>query len=132
MSIYDNKRTIERYLGHFGRSDTGAVLDMMTDDATWWVSGRPDLYPDAGTRTKAEMAEAWRALYALLDGSLQMNLVSMIAEGDRVAAEVRSHAVTRAGKVYDNGYHLLFNLRDGKIAGVREYTDLLHAAATFG
>lgn len=132
MSTHGNKRTVETFLSHFGRCDIRAVLDMMADDATWWVNGKPDLHPDAGSRTKAEMAAAWRDLYALLEGGLRMDVVAMVAEGDRVAAEVRSHAITKAGKVYDNGYHMLFTVRDGKIAGVREYTDLLHAAATFG
>lgn len=132
MSIHNNKRVIKKYLGYFGQSDIRAGLAMMADEATWWVNGRTDLYPDAGVRTKPEMADAWSRLYDLLDGGLVMDVVTMIGDGDRVAAEVRSRAVTKAGKIYENDYHFLFVIRDGKIVCVREYTDLLHAAAVFG
>jgi ketosteroid isomerase-like protein len=131
MSIQDNKRIVADYLARFGRADIQGVLAVMADDATWWVNGRPELYPDAGTRTKAEMAEAWRELYELLDGPLTMDPLSMVAEDDHVAAEVRSQAVTKTGRVYENYYHMLFTIRDGKIFGVREYTDLLHPLAVF-
>ena len=84
------------------------------------------------TDHKTEMAEAWRDLFARLDFGLQMNATMMIAEGDRVVAQVGGHAPVNNGKVYDNRYLMLFTVRDRKIAGVRKYTDLLHAAATFG
>lgn len=131
MDLERNKRTVRQYLSHFGRSDVDAVLDMMTDDATWWVNGRFDLYPAAGTKSKAEMDIVWRNLYGLIEGGLEMELHGIIAEGDRVAAEVRSHAVTKSGKVYNNDYHLLFILRGDLISEVKEYTDLLHAEAVF-
>ncbi len=126
------KLVVIDFLELFRSGDIGAVLDMMTDDATWWVNGRPDLYPGARSWTKAEMADVWLDLYGRLDGTLSMDPTAMIAEGNQVAAEARSHAITKAGAVYANDYHLLFTVRDRKIASVREYTDLLHAAAVFG
>ena len=132
MSTEENKGIVAAYLGHFGRSDIQAVLADMTDDATWWVVGRPELFRGAGTRTKAEMADAWRDLYAVLNGGLAMNVVTMTAEGDRVSAEVRSDAHTKGGKDYQNDYHMLFTVRDGKIAAVREYTDLIYAMSVLG
>ncbi|WP_058836128.1 nuclear transport factor 2 family protein [Luteimonas abyssi] len=132
MKTSENKETVAVFCGHFEHAAIDEVLDMMTEDATWWVKGRPHLYPGAGIKTKAEMAQVWAGLYARLEGGLRMRITGMIAEGDRVAAEVRAHAVTRRGQVYANDYHLLFELRDGKVADVREYTDLMHAAAVFG
>ena len=70
-------------------------------------------------------------LSAYTDG-LDMQIVSIIGEGDIVAAETRSHATTRKGRVYENEYTLFFTIRDGKIAKVREYTDLLHVLEVFG
>jgi len=49
-----------------------------------------------------------------------------------VAAEVRSHGKTTAGSVYQDDYHMLLTLRDGKIATVREYMDPMHAVEIFG
>jgi uncharacterized protein len=132
MILEENKRLVANYLDRFQERDIQGLLATMTDDATWWVNGRPELYRDAGTRTKAEMAVAWRELYDQLNGALKMEPVSMVAEGDRVAAEVRSHAITKAGKAYDNDFHMLFSIRDGKIASVREYTDVMLAKSVFG
>lgn len=132
MSIEDNKRIVEAFCGHFAHAAIDDVLAMMSDDATWWINGKPHLFPGAGRKTKAQMAQAWHDLYAALDGGLRMQVVDMIAQGDHVAAELRSHAVTRRGKTYANDYHMRFTLRDGKIVEVKEYTDLMHAAEVFG
>jgi len=132
MNSEENKRIVEAFCGHFEHAAIDDVLEMMSDDATWWINGKPHLFPGAGLKTKAEMAQVWHGLYASLDGGLRMDVVDMIAEGDRVAAEVRSHAVTRSGKLYENSYHMLFRLRDGKVVEVKEYTDLMHAAEILG
>ncbi|WP_338056444.1 nuclear transport factor 2 family protein [Salinicola peritrichatus] len=71
-------------------------------------------------------------LYASLQGGLKMEVVGMIAEDDRVAAEIRSYATTKTGKIYENDYHMIFRIRAGKIAEVKEYTDLMHATEIFG
>lgn len=126
-----NKKVVAQFCESFGRADFNAILDMMADDATWWVLGKQHLFPDAGIRSKAEMAKAWPALYAKLEGGLNLEVLGMIAEGSRVAAEVRSDARTKAGKRYENDYHFIFELKAGKISAVREYTDLMHAAETF-
>lgn len=126
------KRVVSDYLGKFGKSDIQGVLEMMTDDATWWLNGKPARFPGAGTRSKADMAEVWPRMFALLDGGLRMDPDTLIVEGDCVVAQVRSHGTTKGGKVYRNGFLMLFTVRDGKVASVKEYTDLVHAAAVFG
>ena len=40
-----------------------------------------------------------------------------------MAAEVESYAPVTNGNVYNNHYHMLFEIRDGKIAVVKEYAD---------
>ena len=70
-------------------------------------------------------------LSAYTDG-LDMQIVSIIGEGDVVAVESRSQGTTKSGKTYQNEYALLFTIRDGKIAKLREYTDLLHVLEVFG
>ena len=51
----------------------------------------------------------------------------MTAEGERVALEAESHGTHKSGKKYNNHYHFLFRIRDGKIAEIREYADTAHA-----
>jgi len=127
MNTIASKELIGRFLGHFEKGGVNELLDMMSDEATWWVNGKPHLFAFAGLKTKAEMRPALNALFAFFDGGLKMELKSLIGEGDIVAAEARSDGVTKRGKRYENEYHLLFRLRDGEIVEVREYTDPMHA-----
>lgn len=127
MNTKANKSLVERFLGHFEQGGVNELLDMMSNDATWWVNGKPHLFAFAGSKTRAEMRPALDELFAFFNGGLRMELKSSIGEGDMVAVEARSHGVTKSGKHYENEYHMLFRLRDGEIVEVREYTDPMHA-----
>jgi uncharacterized protein len=132
MSVEDNKRIVREFCDHFRTSNADGLIDALTEDATWWVNGKPHLFPSAGTKTKAEAANTFRSMFAAYSNGLDMKIINMIGEGDSVAAEARSHATTRSGKTYANEYAFIFKIRDGKIASVREYTDLMHVQETFG
>lgn len=132
MSTADNKQIVADFMELFGRSAVSEALEMLTEDATWEVVGKPHLFAGAGVETKARMARIWPDLLGKLDGGLVMSVTGMVAEGDKVAAEVRSCARTRAGRQYENEYHFLVTLRHGRIAAVKEYTDLMHAAEVLG
>ncbi|MDE3820027.1 nuclear transport factor 2 family protein [Sinorhizobium meliloti] len=132
MSVEDNKRVVREFCDHFRKSNAEGLIDGMTDDATWWVNGKPHLFPSSGTKTKDEAAKMFRNMLSAYTDGLDMRIVSIIGEGDIVAAETRSHAITKTGKVYENEYAFLFTIRDGKVAKVREYTDLLHVMEVFG
>jgi ketosteroid isomerase-like protein len=128
MNIKANKSLVERFLSHFEKGGVNELLDMMSNDATWWVNGKPHLFAFAGLKTRAEMRPALNELFAFFSGGLRMELKSVIGEGDKVAVEARSFGVTKSGKHYENEYHILFRLRNGEIFEVREYTDPMHAA----
>lgn len=132
MTVEDNKRVVREFCDHFRKSNAEGLIDAMTDDATWWVNGKPHLFPSSGTKTKEEAAKMFRNMLSAYTDGLDMRIVSIIGEGDIVAAETRSHAITKTGKVYENEYAFLFTIRDGKVAKVREYTDLLHVKEVFG
>lgn len=132
MTVEDNKRVAREFCDHFRKSNAEGLIDAMTDDATWWVNGKPHLFPSSGTKTKEEAAKMFRNMLSAYTDGLDMRIVSIIGEGDIVAAETRSHAITKTGKVYENEYAFLFTIRDGKVAKVREYTDLLHVMEVFG
>lgn len=127
MNTTANKKLVARFLGRFESGLADELLDMMSDEATWWVNGKPHLFAFAGLKTKAEMRPALGALFAFFEDGLTMDVKSLIGEGDTVAVEARSHGVTKSGKHYDNEYHMLVRLRDGDIVEIREYTDPMHA-----
>jgi uncharacterized protein len=62
---------------------------------------------------------------------VRMTIKNTVAEGDQVALEMASHGVLKNGRVYDNEYHLLMRLREGKIVAVREYYDTFHVWDTW-
>ena len=132
MSIEENKRTVRDFLAHHKNPAINELLDAMSEDATWWILGKPHLFPSAGTKSKAEMKRIWGNLFGSMKNGLEMTIIGMVAEGNKVAAEVRSHADLTDGRVYENQYHMLFTLRQGKIVGVKEYADTLLIARTFG
>jgi ketosteroid isomerase-like protein len=132
MSIQDNKRTVREYLAHFKRAAVPDLLAAMSEDATWWILGKPHLFAGAGTKSKADMERIWRGLFSHMEDGLEMTVIGMVAEDDKVAVEIRSHADLTDGRVYENQYHMLFTLRQGKIVGVKEYADTLLIADMFG
>jgi ketosteroid isomerase-like protein len=132
MSIEENKRTVCDFLAHHKNAAITDLLDAMSEDATWCILGKPELFPSAGTKSKSDMKRIWGNLFGNMQNGLEMTIIGMVAEGNKVAAEIRSHADLTDGRVYENQYHMLFTLRQGKIVEVREYADTLLVAHMFG
>ena len=98
-------------------------MGALADSATWWVAGS---FPLSGTKTKAQFGELMGGLGAKIDGGLRLTPLGITAEGDRVAVEAESYGKMKNGKTYQNQYHFLFQVRDGKIQAVKEYLDTIH------
>ena len=126
MDSQHNKQLAARFFERFDANDIDGALALMSDDATWWLAGKPDRIPGVGLLDKASIARLFRRMTARLEDGLRMQVVGAIAEGDAVALEVRSHGVLKNGRVYENEYHTLMRLRDGLIHEVREYYDSQH------
>lgn len=125
MTLQDNKQAVLAFCARFKNANVLDLLDAMTEDATLWIIGRPDLFSGAGTRSRADMERIWTGLFSQMTDGLEMRVIGMVAEGDKVAAEIRSHAQLTDGRVYENQYHMLFTFRYGKIAEIKEYADTL-------
>lgn len=131
MSIEANKQTARRFIECFNTNDVAGALEMMTDDATWWIAGKPEHLPAAGTYDKPKAAQLLRNLISQLSNGMTMTVKSLIAEGDRVAIEAESYGELRNGRVYHQQYHFLLTVRDGKISGIKEYLDTQHVYAVW-
>jgi ketosteroid isomerase-like protein len=132
MSIDDNKQVVRDFLAHFRTAAIPELLAAMSEDATWWIIGQPQLFPGAGTKSKIAMDQLWRGLFSHMKNGLEMSVLGMVAEGDQVATEIRSYADLTSGKTYANQYHMLFTVRGGKIVAVKEYADTLLIKTMFG
>lgn len=131
MSTEQNKRLAIELFTRLTASDIAGVLDTMTDDATWLIPGKPGSSPAAGLYDKRRIGRLFQAMLERLESGLTMTVDSAIAEGDKVALEARSHGQLTNGKVYEQEYHFLMSLRDGKICAVKEYLDTQHAHAVW-
>jgi len=129
--IEDNKKLAAEFFARLSASDIAGALDTMTDDATWWIAGKPELLPAAGVHSKEQIARLFNRMAGQLKDGLRMTVKGMISEGDKVAVEVESYGELRNGRTYHQEYHLLMTIRDGKVSAVREYLDTQHVFATW-
>ena len=106
--------------------DASALTAMMTSEATWWVAGT---MPISGTYDKAQFTKLLSGVLDTCTGPIKITPREFTAEGDRVAVEAESYTQTRNGRTYNNLYHFVFRVREGKIACVKEYLDTMHANA---
>jgi ketosteroid isomerase-like protein len=62
------------------------------------------------------------------DNYMRIEILGMTAEGERVAVEAQSNGLYNPAnkRRYQNFYHGLFKIKDGKIALYKEYQDTLH------
>ncbi len=128
MSLEQNKKLVAEFFAHFKKKEVDQALAMMTDDATWWIGGKPDLFPIAGLKSKAEIGAILGELVPGTKDGLAITPKSMIAEGNKVACEAESLGIMANGRTYNNEYHFLLEIRDGKISSVKEYLDTMHTA----
>src|SRR5512143_615074 len=101
MSSEDTKRIARAFFERFDANDVPGALAMMTDDATWWLPGKPGALPVRGEHTKAQIAGVLDTMFGALEGGLRMTVKSMVAEGDRVAVEMTSRGQLKNGRVYE-------------------------------
>lgn len=118
-----NKAIVRRFLGAVESGDLEVIEALQAPDCTWWVIG-------GGEMSRQAYTDAVKGML-LTASPRSVNIIGMIAEGDTVAAEVRSE-MHFGDRVYANEYHDLFVLRDGQIIHGREYFDTSKVAAFFG
>ena len=118
------RAVVRAYIEALQRGDIDALRTSFAADATWWVSGR---LPVSGT---------WHGPDGILDGFLgavvarldsdapvTQELTSLVADGETALAEWTSRAISARGQAYENHYAVVFTVRDGLVAAVREYFD---------
>jgi uncharacterized protein len=123
MSAEENKKIA---LAWFEERSAGnpRVFDRLADSATWMIMAKG---PMGGTKSKAELMEIVAQNTARFEVPIRLKVTGITAEGDRVAIEAEGYAKLKNGKTYENLYHFLFIIRDGKIQTAKEYCDFHHA-----
>jgi uncharacterized protein len=119
-STEENKRIAVEFWEAFGRQDVDKMSKLLAEDANLWT-------PGTGTYGKQYLLENVGPFISNnFPKGLKVTVDHCVAEGDYVAAEGHSYGETRTGKIYQNKYHWLFEIRGGKIWAFKEYLDTLH------
>ncbi len=121
-----NKQTVIRFLELFSSGAVAETMAMFAEDATWWVAGT---MPISGTYDKAQFTALLEGVLVACTGPIVITPKEFTVQGERVAVEAESLTHTRNGRTYNNLYHFLIRVRDGKIAAVKEYLDTMHTNA---
>jgi uncharacterized protein len=123
MSTEDNKAIA---LAYFQERAAGKpeAFDRLADSAQWMIMAKPPL---GGTKTRAELMEIVRQNSARMEVPIRLTVTGVTAEGERVAVEAEGYAKLKNGKTYENVYHFLMIVRDGKIQVAKEYCDTHYA-----
>lgn len=117
-SAQANKDLVHNFMSLLSSGRQDEALAFINPDAEWWTA--------MATMRPAELVGISRAVLPHLDAPLDMQLGTMTAEDDRVSLEARCTGKRTDGRVYDNHYHFLFTVKDGKINAVREHQDTAH------
>jgi len=121
-----NKGIARDFVAAINRGDVEALADMYAADGVCWTPGS---MPISGTYDREQVRKFAKQILEAFPNGLNMTIRRMTAEENRVAIEAESHARHVSGKDYNNQYHILMQLRDGKIVEWREYMDTMHANA---
>ena len=128
MGIEDNKRLVVEFYRLMNERRFDEMWALFTADATWGGGGNPPARTAGIDQMRQIIVDP---MPVFVDGGIHFTLHAMTAEGDRVAAEVESYAELVSGPVYNNSYHMLFEMAGGRIRTVKEYGDTLHAKEVF-
>lgn len=115
-----NLDTVLKFIEAVGNEDTAGFLSMYHKDGTCWTSGNTMI---SGTFTLAQITPLADGLFDLFPDGLKYTIHGSTVQGDRVAMEVESNGRHKNGKWYNQHYHFLFVLKDGKILRYKEYFD---------
>jgi len=124
-SITDQNKQIT--IEFFEALSTGSnkYLDFYTDDSIIWTAGNNSI---GGTRTKKEVITFAENILSAFPSGITFNIAGITAEEDRVAVEISGEAIHASGETYNNQYHFLLRIKDGKILELKEYMDTQLAA----
>ena len=106
-------------------SGSDTYLNYYNDDSIIWTAGDNSI---GGTRTKQEIVHFAQGILSAFPDGIKFNITGITAENERVAVEVSGEAIHASGKNYNNKYHFLLKIKNGKILELKEYMDTQLAA----
>lgn len=129
--LAQNKALVKEFIEAMKNSNVDKLKTMITDDFSWWIIGKPEYLATAGEHDTEYFLGFFKGSELFPEGA-DFQTTSMISEDNVVAAEAEFKAKTAMGTYYENSYHFLFIIENGKVKRMKEYMDTYHAKVTFG
>ena len=107
-----NKEIVREFFERLSEGDVDGVVELYTDRCTCWVAGT---LPFSGTQPREALPQLIAGVAHMFPDGLRFDVKSLTAEADRVSAEAESFGRHISGQIYNQIYHYLFVIRDGKI-----------------
>ena len=128
MSAEANRQHVLDYLEAIGRGDHAAAYEAFAEDATWTTA--PSLpWPGHFQGRRAifdEYFDVDKGLFTTGMSKYDLETRNVVAAGECVVVEMTHRAEGRNGRRYETDHCLVFELRQGRFAAVREYIDSLY------
>jgi ketosteroid isomerase-like protein len=112
-SMSSNRRTVEKYIEGFRRSDHQAILSCLTDDIEWMLPGMINLKGKAAFDREIENPN--------FVGSPDITLTRVTEQGNVVVAEGHVRAAKREGGILNAVFCDVFDMREAKIRRLVSY-----------
>ncbi len=124
-----NKELAAQFFVALGAGDADTMRYILAPDVVAVAKGISIL---SGRRGYDEIIGALSMLSAFTENGIDFKVISMTAEDDRVSVETEGTSTLKNGEPYNNFYHMLFTIRDGKVVGLNEYFCTKMADASLG
>ena len=117
----NNETVIRNCVNSFVEGDLDRWVSLFTADATLEFPGSTEM---SGIKLVKDVVPALKLFMSLFPNGLNLDIESIIQEGNRATCELRGKNNTLPnGKEYNNRYALIFEFEGGKIKKFREYSD---------
>jgi len=127
MSSEQNKELVKNTWTAFAKGDIKTAFANMADNVSWLVPGNT-LGVSGVKRGKDEILKFMSGIGDVFPEGMHSQITRAYADGDTVILELTNKAKVKNGKSYENEYCFVFELENGKIRRIREYTDTQKAA----
>ena len=122
-------QVVNTFFNCLEKGDAAGVAGCFGDAAVVWTPGD---HWFSGEHTPDEIQGLSGQILSMFPSGLQFEIEAMTSEGERIAVEAVSRGEHINGRVYSNTYHMLFVVRAGKIAVLKEYMDTALAGEFLG
>lgn len=115
-----NKDVVRRFLYALGQGDSETVDSLLAEECTAVCTGTSIV---SRTRNRDEIVATARYFNRTMKDGVRFEILTMTVEDNRVSVESEGFSELNNGVAYNNQYHFLFFLRDGRIWKMKEYMD---------